>query len=78
MPEPQIWAYEPTGPQSLQPMCPDCWAGEVDCVIGPFSSREAAHIFVSLKVDFSALGSVLEHIFAKGDAWYVELKVLIL
>lgn len=74
MSAPHLW----TGPHDAlrhhEPISPNRWSGERDCLIGPFSSREVARTFVSLSVDFDQLGEVLERIFAKGDAWYVELR----
>lgn len=71
---PHLWTGAQDDPRHCEPISPNCWSGERDCLIGPFSSREVARTFVSLQVDFDQLGEVLERIFAKGDAWYVELR----
>lgn len=71
---PYLFGGTHDGLSHREPISPNCWAGERSCLIGPFSSREVARTFVSLKVDVAALGEVVGRIFAKGDAWYVELR----
>ncbi|CAN5841992.1 hypothetical protein BH24DEI2_BH24DEI2_23420 [soil metagenome] len=58
------------------PIAPAGWQGEVDCVVGPFSSRKLAQNFVTFEVDFDPETAVVDDIFARGAAWYVELRKL--
>lgn len=55
---------------------PAHWQGEVDCVVGPFPSRRSAQSFVTFEVAFDPAAAVVDDIFARGDAWYVELSTL--
>ncbi len=52
---------------------PNCWQGEADCIVGPFSGRTVAEYFANAVVDFGQYETVSRHIFAKGDAWFVEV-----
>lgn len=69
-----VWLPDAQGGYVVEPVSPCAWRGQQDCVIGPFSSREAAKNFLSLNVDFCSLGVTAETIFPKGDAWYVQLS----
>jgi hypothetical protein len=53
---------------------PNRWQGEADCLVGPFSSRDVAEYFASAVVDFGQYETVSRRIFAKGDAWFVEVS----
>ena len=66
-----VWLQEEAAPLS-----PAVWQGEVDCVVGPFSSRKLAQNFVTFQVDFDPEAAVVNDLFARGDAWYVELRTL--
>lgn len=57
----------------LNPIAPNHWQGEHECVIGQFSSRSIAEDFISLVILFRHQTAFEHSIFAKGDAWYVEL-----
>jgi hypothetical protein len=57
-----------------QPILPSRWQGEVDCVIGPFSSKPIAEYFAAIVVDFSHFEAVSERIFANRDAWFIEAQ----
>jgi hypothetical protein len=58
------------------PVSPNRWCGEVDCVIGPFSSKEVAEYFAGHTADFGQLGGIEEIVFAKRDEWFVEARAL--
>lgn len=53
---------------------PNCWQGEADCLVGPFSSRSVAEYFAHAVVDFGQYETVSRRVFAKGDAWFVEVS----
>lgn len=59
-----------------QPISPNRWHGEVDCVIGPFSSKEIAEYFAGHAADFGQFGNIEEIVFAKRDEWYIEARAL--
>ena len=69
-----IWIRKETEIKVLEPTLPNCWQGQPDCVVGPFSSRNVAEYFAHVSVDFSHCNAIMESIFACGDAWYVEVK----
>ena len=53
---------------------PALWQGEVNCAVGPFSSRNVAEYFAGNVVDFGQLETLTRRVFAKRDAWYVEVR----
>jgi hypothetical protein len=57
----------------FNPIVPNRWQGEADCVVGPFSSRTVAEYFVSAVADFGHYDAFNKRVFAKGDAYYVEV-----
>lgn len=59
-----------------QPVSPNRWQGETDCLVGPFSSRQVAEHFIRPTVDFGHYHIRVTRVFAKGDAWYVEIDKL--
>jgi hypothetical protein len=63
-------------PSNFQLISPNLWQGEVDCVIGPFSSKVVAEYFVGHMMKFGQLCDLEEIIFAKRDAWYIEARGL--
>lgn len=69
-----IWIHDEAGVRLLQPTLPNCWHGEVNCIVGPFSSKNIAEYFAKASVDFSHCNAIMESIFPSGDAWYVEVK----
>jgi len=71
-----IWIRDDTGVRSLEPTLPNCWHGEADCVVGPFSSKMVAEYFALSSVERKAFASATDSVFANGDAWYVEIKAL--
>lgn len=60
--------------QQLNSILPNRWQGEVNCVIGPFSSKDVAEYFAGHVADFGQLGDIEEIIFAKRDEWYIEAR----
>lgn len=71
-----IWIRDDTGVHSLHPTLPNCWQGEADCVVGPFSSKMVAEYFARSSVEYTLYDAVMDSVFANGDAWYVEVKHL--
>jgi hypothetical protein len=61
--------------RQYHPIVPNRWHGEVDCVIGPFSSQQVAEYYAKVVVDFGQF-EIAQHIFANGDSWYIETESL--
>jgi hypothetical protein len=59
----------------FHPIVPNRWHGEVDCVIGPFSSRQVAEYYAKIVIDFGHF-EISQRIFANGDSWYIEAESL--
>lgn len=57
----------------FNPIVPNRWQGECDCVVGPFSSHTVAEYFASAVADFGHYDAFNKRVFAKGDAYYVEV-----
>jgi hypothetical protein len=57
----------------FSPIVPNRWQGECDCVVGPFSSHTVAEYFASAVADFGHYDAFNKRVFAKGDAYYVEV-----
>ena len=55
---------------------PNRWQGECDCVVGPFSSRKVAEYFAGTVVDFGQFEAFTKRVFAKRDAFYVEIQAV--
>ena len=56
------------------PIVPNRWQGECNCLVGPFSSRTVAEYFANAVVDFGQYETMSRSVFAKGDSWYVEVN----
>lgn len=50
------------------------WHGQVDCAVGPFSSRAAAAHFAYRVVDFGLFDAFSGRIFTHRDGWFVEVR----
>jgi hypothetical protein len=61
--------------KQYQLIVPNRWHGEVDCVIGPFSSKHVAEYYARVVVDFGQF-EIAQRIFANGDSWYIETESL--
>lgn len=70
---PFIWQKTKTGCHEVLVTLPTRWQGEVNCVVGPFSSRDIADYFANNIVDFGHFETLEMRVFASGDAWYVEV-----
>jgi hypothetical protein len=58
--------------QELPVVVPCQWAGERDCLVGPFSSKGVAETFAErFAITFVALST--EPILARHDSWYVAI-----
>lgn len=69
--------YAPTAGgrvRPLEPISPNRWKGETDCVVGPFSNRYLANGFANVTTDFGQYGAVRFNVFAKRECWYVEVQ----
>ncbi len=60
--------------QAMTVVVPNRWQGEANCAVGPFSSKEVAHYFAGRVVDFGQYEVFSMRVFAKRDAWYVEVR----
>jgi len=58
---------------SQNPIVPNRWQGECNCLVGPFSSETVADYFANSVVDFGHYETMSRRVFAKGDSWYVEV-----
>lgn len=56
------------------PLLPNCWQGETDCIVGPFSSQEVATYFAGYASEFGQYERFTYKVFPKRDAWYVEIQ----
>lgn len=56
------------------PIVPNRWQGECDCVVGPFSSKTVAEYFANAVVDFGQYETMSRAVIVKGDSWYVEVN----
>ena len=66
-----VWIKGDVELYQLPVLSPIAWSGESDCAVGPFTSREVVEYFISMTND-GLLESATDHIFARGDSWYVE------
>ena len=69
-----IWIQDDTGVHALEPTLPNCWQGQPNCIVGPFSSKIVAEYFARSSVDYGQYDAVMDSVFAQGDAWYVDVK----
>ena len=60
--------------QTRTTIVPNQWQGECDCLVGPFSSRSVAEYFERAVVDFQHYEGFVQRVFAKADAWYIEVQ----
>lgn len=56
------------------PILPNTWKGETNCIVGPFSGKNIAEYFANRVVDFGHYEMYSERIFAKRDAWFIEIQ----
>lgn len=68
-----VLVIDASGMRSYEPVPPNCWQGQVDCVVGPFSSREVAQYFARAVVEYGQYDALIEQIFPRGDAWYLKV-----
>ena len=71
----QVWIKQGTQAQPHTPTLPNCWQGESDCIIGPFSSKGVAEYFAQANEE-TRYDSIMKRVFPNGDAWYVEVAAL--
>lgn len=64
----------PADPGTLPTVVPNRWQGQVDCRVGPFSSRAIAEHFAGRVVDFGLFETFSQRIFARRDGWFVEVR----
>lgn len=63
--------------RTIYPILPNVWRGECDCVVGPFANQQVAEYFANRVVDFGHYDAFSQKVFAKRDAFYVEVKQLL-
>ena len=71
----RVWIKNGAGTQPHTPTLPNCWQGETNCIIGPFSSKNVAEYFAQANEE-TRYDSIMKRIFPNGDAWYVEVAAL--
>jgi hypothetical protein len=69
-----IWQKTKTGCHEVIVTLPTRWQGEVNCIVGPFSSHTVAEYFAHSVVDFGGFEGFVEEVFPYGDAWYIEVQ----
>jgi hypothetical protein len=68
----QILVGQEESVQNLPVVVPCQWAGERDCLVGPFSSKSVAKTFAErFAVTFVLLST--EPILVRHDSWYVAI-----
>ena len=70
-----IWLKHSGSSLPHYPTSPNCWQGEVGCVIGPFSSKSVAETFVNVHTE-ARYDAIMDHVFPNRDAWYIEVRAL--
>lgn len=68
-----VLVIEASEMKSYAPVPPNCWQGQVDCVVGPFSSQEVAQYFARSVVEYSQYDAFIDQLFPRGDAWYLKI-----
>jgi len=68
-----VLVIEASEMKSYTPVPPNCWQGQVDCVVGPFSSQEVAQYFARAVVEFGQYDAFIDQLFPQGDAWYLKI-----
>lgn len=53
---------------------PNAWTGEVDCLVGPFSSKDVAEYFAAQIVNSDASEARAGEIEVVGDAWFLRVE----
>lgn len=69
-----IAVRDTTGVTFRHPILPNCWKGETNCIVGPFSSKDIATYFTNYAVDFGQYEGFSYRTFVKGCEWYVEIS----
>jgi hypothetical protein len=60
--------------KEYDPITPNRWQGEADCLVGPFSSRDVAGYFANSVVDFGLYEAFSQQVVPIGNAWFVEVN----
>ena len=72
-----VWLLDIHGTlRQYQPVLPNMWRGETDCMVGPFSSRDLAEYFAGHVVDFGQYDTFALRIVPKGNEWYLDVAAL--
>jgi hypothetical protein len=73
----ELWAKDESGRTvTYEVVSPNRWQGRTGCLVGPFSGRDVAEYFAGLQVDFGQFDAITQHVFARGDAWYIRVETL--
>jgi hypothetical protein len=60
--------------RAYEPVSPNRWQGESNCLVGPFSCQEVARRFADAPVEFGQYEAYIEQVLVVGDSWYVEIQ----
>ena len=63
-----------TGIRFHQPILPNLWKGEANCLVGPFSGKDVAEYFANYASEYGQYECFGYRVFPKRDAWYVEIE----
>lgn len=63
----------PSGDVAQKCILPNQWQGQIDCLVGPFSSHDVAAYFTHYGSEFGQYETISFEIFARRDAWYIEI-----
>ena len=69
----RVAVRDASGVRFFHPILPNRWQGEVNCLVGPFSSQSVAEYFRSAVIDFAQYSVAIPRIFANGDSWYIDM-----
>lgn len=73
-PDVEAGPREPRRSGEMPFIVPNRWQGEADCAVGPFSGRRVATYFADRVVGLRQREACAMRVFARGNAWYVEVR----
>lgn len=69
----QPYVLDADGQTTRPLLSPNKWRGNSSCLVGPFSSLEAAEVFITAKRQLYRFDTFQKHVFVRGDSWYVQV-----
>ena len=55
-------------------VAPNAWAGQTECILGPFATRAVAERFTGCTSEFGCFATYRFRMFAEGATWYVQVR----